>query len=290
MKLLYIYILFAGILLLAIASCKDDEAELPAYLFVKDFQMKTLPAQGAPTHNIKDIWVYTSNDFLGVFDKQQLIPVILGDNKDTEVKLFAGIRENGIRQAVSQYFLYKEITIPNDRLIPGKIDSFVAIFQYVDHVEFVFIEDFENGNIFNQDIDGNPGTNIKITTESPAFGTQCGVINLNPENDYIEVTTKQDYRNLPDKGNLVYLEMDYRCNNEFLVGISGKDITGEEYKSDFIILKEHEEWNKIYLNFTEKILNSGLESYRIYFKARYNEKNDTTSIYLDNIKLLYSQK
>jgi len=276
--------------ILTLYSCNETEAVIPAYIYINNVSLETNNStQGAPTQNITDIWVYVDGLSTGVFNKQQLIPIISDDYSTTEILLVPGIRDNGIKQDIQNYFLYKEIKLTNN-LKPGEIDTISAVFQYVDHADFVFIEDFENGNIFNKDIDGDSYTSINISENNPRSGEKCGIIQLNTEHNHIETTTKFFYYNLPKSGNLVYLEMDYKGDNEFVVGISGKDITGNEYKSDFILLKPQESWNKIYLNLTKEIQDSGLESYRIFFKAQHNDTNETTTIFLDNIKLLYSQK
>ena len=271
-------------------SCNNTEAKIPAYIYIDNIELETnIVTQGAPTQNITDIWVYVDGAAIGVFDKQQLIPILADDFQNTEIILVPGIRDNGIKQDIQNYFLYKEITL-NKNLEPGIIDTIDAVFRYVDHAEFVFIEDFENGNIFNKEVDGDEYTSIKITGDNPRSGKKCGIIELTKDHDLLEATTKLDYYNLPKKGNLVYLELDYKGNNEFVVGISGKDTGGNEYKSDFILLKQQDKWNKIYLNLTKEIQKSGLQSYKIYFRAQYNDKNETSTIFLDNIKLLYSQR
>ncbi len=284
---------FISILLFIILiqySCNDPEAKIPAYIYIDNIELETNNAtQGAPTQNVTDIWVYVDGVSIGVFNKQQLIPVLADDFQSTEIILVPGIRDNGIRQDIQNYFLYKEITI-SENLEPGIIDTIDAVFRYVDHAKFVFIEDFENGNIFNKEVDGDEYTSIRISENNPRSGKKCGIIELNNEHNSLETTTKADYYNLPEKGNLVYLELDYKGNNEFVTGISGKDIQGNEYKSDFILLKPQEKWNKIYLNLTNEIQAAGLESYKIFFRAQYNNTSETTTIFLDNIKLLYSQK
>ncbi len=271
-------------------SCNDTEAKIPAYIYIDNIELETNNAtQGAPTQNVTDIWVYVDGVSIGVFNKQQLIPILSDDFQSTDIILVPGIRDNGIRQDIQNYFLYKEITI-SEHLEPGIIDTINAVFRYVDHAKFVFIEGFENGNIFNKEVDGDENTLIRISENNPRSGKKCGIIELNNEHNSLETTTKLDYYNLPKKGNLVYLEMDYKGNNEFVAGISGKDIHGNEYKSDFILLKPQEKWNKIYLNLTNEIQAAGLESYKIFFQAQYNNTSETTTIFLDNIKLLYSQK
>lgn len=278
------------IIFFSITSCSDESASIPSYIYIDDAKIETNgSSEGAPTDNITDIWVYVNNFAIGVFNEQKLIPILSDANGESEIILIAGIRDNGIKENIQQYYLYDQLKITQN-LKNGKIDTINAVFKYSDKVNFVFIEGFESGNIFNRDIDGDTYTNISITSESPRSGNRCGMIKLNSEHPEIEVTSGIEYNDLPDKGNLTYLEMDYYGSNEFIVGVSGKDKQGNEYKSDFIALKSKDQWNKIYLNLTNTIQDSGLESYRIYFKAYFNNTKESTNIFLDNIKLLYSQK
>ena len=281
---------FILILTLSFFSCGKDSAIIPSYLYIEQVKVLTNTAiEGAPTENITDIWVYVNNFPIGAFDKQKLIPILPDESGNQEVLLIAGIRDNGIKENIQQYYLYDQINI-TAQLVPGQIDTIQAVFRYNPDVTFVFVEGFESGNIFNTDIDGDEKTKIAITNQNPRSGNRSGIIELNAEHPSIEVTSSIEYYNLPDKGNLTYLELDYYGNNEFIIGISGKDIEGNEYKSDFIVLKTKDDWNKIYLNLTKTIQDSGLKSYRIYFKAIFNNTKDSTNIFLDNIKLLYSQK
>ena len=278
------------ILALNFFSCSKDSATIPSYIYIDQVKVQTNVAiEGASTENITDIWVYVNNFPVGVFGKQKLIPILPDETGNQEILLIAGIRDNGIKENIQQYYLYNQINITK-QLVPGQIDTIQAVFRYNSDVEFVFVEGFESGNIFNNDVDGDEITKIAITDQNPRSGNKSGTIDLNAEHPSIEVTSCIEYYNLPNNGNLTYLEMDYFGTNEFIIGISGKDAVGNEYKSDFIVLKTKEEWNKIYLNLTKTIQDSGLKSYRIYFKAIFNNNKERTNIFLDNIKLLYSQK
>lgn len=276
---------------LSLLSCNDSTSKLPAYLFIDNVEIETnIFSQGAPTHNISDIWVYSNGNPIGVFNTGELIPILSDDYSNTEISLFAGIRENGIKQSIQIYFLYSEIDI-NQELIPGSIDTIQPVFKYVDHAKFVFIENFENSNIFNKDLDGNSQTSITISDNNPLTGNYSGEIILTKDNPNIDVTSSAYFNNLPNNGELVYVELDYKCNTEFRFGLIGKDnSTGQEYPYSIIYIKQKEDWNKIYINLTKIIQDSDLDAYKCFFSAIHNEEIDTSKIYLDNVKLLYSEK
>lgn len=285
----YLFISLITIILFSFNSCdKNTKAEVPAFLYVDSIEIKINKAsEGAPTHNITELWVYSDGKAVGVFNKGELIPIIIDDYKNPKIEIFAGIRANGSRSEIETYYLLNEILI-NKPLIPGEIDTISAVFQYEPDTKFVFVEDFENGNIFLKDLDGDKNTNIVNSSIDPATGKLCGRIELTEDKSVIAVTSSQEYFDLPkNTGNKVYLEIDYKNNTEFYIGIIGKEFDGTSHKVDIIFLKQKEDWNKLYLNLTNTIQNSALNSYQIYFRANHNDENTTSVIQLDNIKLLY---
>ena len=277
--------------ILGFGSCdKDVTAPLPTYIYIDSVVLKTNEYyQGAATHDITDFWVYAGGRFTGVFDKKKLIPILPDNNDETEIMIFAGIRENGIKSALNIYYLYKEYRYTL-KYQPGIVDTLTPVFRYVDHAKFVFIEGFETTNIFNYDIDGDPATVIQRTNEDVRSGQYSGKVVLTKDHSIFGATTKLDYFGIPDKGNLTYLELDYKGDIPFIIGVSGKDENEQEYKQDIILLKNKDTWQKVYLNLTQTIQESALTSYKIYFSAIHNEKADTSLLYLDNVKLLYSDK
>lgn len=264
-----------------------DAAETPSFLYFKNIELKTKnQTEGAPSHNITELWVYADGKFLGAFSKEQLIPVI-SDNEKVDIFIGAGIRENGIKNSFSQYFPLQGINYKLNNN-PGSIDTLDAIFNFAGNTQFVFIEDFENGNIFNNDLDKNPATSVAVSKTDPFSGQNCGYISLDKINNLIEVTSSAEFFKLPTSGKTVFLEIDYKCNIPFVIGLTGKDISNnKEYSSDIILLSEKETWNKLYLNLTDKIRQSGLGLYKINFRAEHDNKIDKSEISLDNLKLLY---
>jgi len=274
------------ILLNIMSSCnKSTEAVIPAYIFIDTVGLSTDEyIQGAESQSITELWVYVDENPIGVFNKKELIPIIPDDYSKPNIKIYAGIRSNGAKDNIEIYFLYKNIEF-NEALTPGAIDTIAAIFKYDNFSKFVFIEGFEKGNIFNKVKTGN--TKIQITEENAVYGKKCGLISLDAEHKSIEVTTKKDYFDLPTQGNKVFFEIDYMCNTEFVIGISGKDQFSNEYSQDLIIMKKKDNWNKLYLDLSYSIKKAELTSYRIYIKVIHPEDLDKSKVYIDNLKLVY---
>ncbi len=272
-----------------IVSCSNYEAEHPYFVKITDISVKTNEFyQGAPTYDINEVSVYLDNVYIGTFEKNKLIPIINDDDSKSTLKFYPLVRMNGSKSNVQNYFFLSE-TEYRPSFEKGQIDTINLQYQYRESVSFAFVEGFENNNIFTEDLDENPNTEIEISTDNPKSGNKCGKIQLDTMNNEIKCTSYLFY-DIPTDGKKVILELDYRGNVGFIIGLIGREVTGEEYKKDFIVIKETEDWNKIYLDFTDELKRSKLESYRIYFKARHDEEIESSFIFLDNIKLLFSEK
>lgn len=283
----YFVILF--FISISFISCADyfGKAQIPHYILISDMSIKTnYPTQGSAVSDIKECWVYADGELLGAFDKNKLIPIV-SDNDIVDIIIVAGIRANGSNSDIVEYFLLQPITksIENTE---GEVDTINAQFSYNENAKFLFFEGFEGTNIFTEDIDENTNTKVTTTTSQHNSGSACGRIVLDSENDEIEVTSSLDFYHLPSDGNQTFLEISYKCNNEFFVGVLGQDeSSGSEYNTDVIYVVNSDEWNRMYINLTSTIYDSGLGLYKIYFYAKYNGLDTTTEIYLDDIKFLY---
>ncbi|MGE5356483.1 MAG: hypothetical protein ACM3PT_09645 [Deltaproteobacteria bacterium] len=286
-----LYLFLIPLMILPI-SCGIDfqKAQSPHYLYIKNIDLTTKPqSEGAPSHKISDLWIYADGKLAGTFSKNRLIPII-HENENVKISIVAGIRTNGNKQDFQQYFLLNSIDF-DIIFSEGKIDTLDALFSYSKNSRFVFIEDFENGNIFTVDIDKNPSTSVSISKNDVHSGLNCGKIILDKTNNTIEVTSSAEFFQLPLSGNSVYLELDYKCSTNFVIGLTGKENSnGKEYNSDVILLTKKENWNKLYLNLTDIIRKSGLGLYKIYFRAEHDNTNEKSEISLDNIKLIYLAK
>lgn len=272
-----------------VGSCGGlfEKAAMPHYIYFNSVELITkVTTQGAPSHDISDLWLFVDGKWLGTFDIKKPIPVISNENS-ISIIVFAGIRANGSRQDARQYFLMNDISFEL-QYEEGAIDTIDAVFEYSDNTSFAFSEGFESGNIFTNILDSDPETVITVTQENPGFGLYCGKATLDQDHDRIIVTSSGDYYELPTAGNMVFLEMDYKTNSELIVGLIGKDpIGGVEFSTELIYLKTQENWNKLYLDLTPSLRESGYSYFKIFFKSEHNEENEKSEIFFDEIKLLY---
>jgi len=265
----------------------DSDAPIPSYLIINDVSVFTTPDEGAPTHNISDIWLTADNELIGVFELPAKIPLITkGDS--TKLRISPGFRNNG---EVSRSFTYNlmnplEFTIP---LAPAEEVEIPLTFTYIDNAIFDFVESFESsGHIFTLDIDGNPATNIEVTEESAIAGSRSGKISLDQTNSFISAGTIFKYEGSQNAGSDSYLEMDYKCDIPFFVGVIYIQ-EGQEVTLPLLFVNPKENWNKLYVDFTQILTSPLLESYRIYFTTDLEplENQETGEIFLDNLKFVH---
>ena len=102
--------------------------------------------------------------------------------------------------------------------------------------------------------------------------------------DFVEIITSTSFypASIIDKA---YLELNYKCDNEFQVFLWGNLGSGTA-TVEAITVTPKSEWNKIYVDLTTGIKTLNALEYKIIFRATKNTGNSTGAIYLDNIKII----
>jgi len=280
------YICIILIVFLSACSLTDSFDELPARLNIPSVSVQPKEGEGSGRHKIKDLWVFVNEFSLGVYELPQVIPVFRESNP-SQMTFFAGIRANGSVANPVQYPFYQPIQI-DKALEPGSEETLDLKFGYRPECVFEFVEDFENSNIFTFDEDGDEDTFIEQHSVDPLEGQNSGYATF-VEGDTLEVATAFVYRDLPQNGTAIYLEMEYKSNVSINVGLIGI-LDNESFKNYKIVLKPKEEWNKIYIDFTEDVLLSALDGYRVAIGALYDgleTDGQAAEVSLDNLKLIH---
>lgn len=267
-------------------SLTDSDSPIPSYLIINEIDVFTTENQGAPTHNISDIWVYADNQLLGVFEIPIKIPIIV-NGAETKISISPGFRNNGETSRSFIYNLMKPIdfTIP---LAPGEEVERALTFSYSEDAKFDFVEGFESSeHIFTLDLDGNEQTFIQITDEDAIAGAKSGKISLDETNNDIAVSTIFTYERAQNAGTDSYFEMDYKNDIPFFVGVIYVQ-EGSEVTQPLIVLNPQEDWNKIYIDFSEILTSPVLETYRVYITTDVAPLDQTTGeLYFDNLKFVH---
>lgn len=283
----YLQYFFIVWLLIPFYSCKKDKFKAPqaAYLVIDPVTLKTTSSQGSNSQKITDIWYYVDGKFKGIFPIGKVMPVVGSNN--TEITLFAGIKNNGISATRVPYPFYSSITLKKD-IEPGKTYTVSSEFQYNTGAYFYYHDDFDygtpTGSVVGSWFSSAGDSSYSITYDpSRTFGGTGGSVFMSmgdskPTARMIQNTAYY----LPSDGSTIYLELNYRCNQPFTVGVIG----GGFDERTALTVNTSNEWNKIYVQLTKVVSTPPVyATYKVFIHAR--KQVDSPQIYIDNVKLIY---
>ncbi len=264
------------------------DQDIPTYLVVPDIQFDPTELQGTASTNITDLWVYSSTDVVGVFPLPAVVPLVEEDLQGGDVTLLAGIRENGLSDRRSPYPFYTTVDVL-PMAGPGMRDTLVPVVELVDNVRFLSVEDFETSNVFGSLVGG---TGMQRTDDEGAVfeGGESGRLVVDEGEPLVRVrTVEQEY----DLSNTApaFLEMDYRCDQAFVVGLYGF-IGGQEVQHPAMVLTATDqggapEWNKIYIDLAPVINAQGpADHFEVYVECILEAGRTQGSVGLDNVRIL----
>lgn len=270
--------LFAIPLLLFLHDCKKmPNGGVPIYLEIDTVSVFSTLDQGSASHKITDVWVTANGDNRGVYPLPAKIPILA--NGDVRFIVSAGIRDNGISSTRAEYPFYNvdEFTINGTE--SGKTYKRSNVFTYLVGAKFAFKESFESGNGFEN------MSRITANLDANVFeGAAAGKLSLGP-NDTVVVAYNTIGFPITGAGREVYLEMDYKSDAFFEVGLitTKGGVLGNYYK---MTISPRTEWNKIYINLSNEAGTILADEYRLYFKIAKLADGTTATTYLDNIKVV----
>lgn len=285
--------LYILILLLFISSCSffDKQEDTPSYIHIKKFELNTSSAQGTNSNNINDVWVFINGNAMGVFELPCTIPY-LGEG-NTRITLYAGIKDDGIAAIRKIYPFYTNYVV-DKVLTRGKVDTISPTTTYFDPpLCNIDKEEFEDAGIkFVADASSTINV-IKTNAVGEVFEDQySGIISMNASDLFMKSFYTTNFA-FPGNGGQAYLEINYKNNVEFIIGmeitepmnIVQTDNTGINPSYDD---NENLVWKKIYVNLTDLInLHPNATNYRIYIKAVNPEASNGLFVLIDNFKVLY---
>lgn len=279
-KYLFYFLTFFGFLFTF--SCKKDNLKSPtaSFLVVDQVSLKTTSSQGANSHKITDIWYYVDGQFKGTFPVGSVMPIVAENN--AAITLFAGIKNNGITATRLPYEFYKQISY-NQTLEAGKTYTISPEFEYSSNSIFYYAQDFSStGSQFSST--GDSAVAI-VTSPSETFGGTGGSLfmGMSDSKPVSKIVQSSPYF-LPTGGEPIYLEIDYKCNQPFVVGVIG----GGSDEREALTINPSDNWNKIYVQLTSVVSRQPTytsQGYQVFIKA--TKQVNSPKIYLDNIKLIF---
>jgi hypothetical protein len=284
-KNIFFYFLIIGSICMMIYSCNiiNPAETIPSYIKIDKIDFSVSPGQGTVSSNITDAWVYIDDQPMGCYPLPAKFPVLQeGSHK---ISIYAGITVNGIAGARSVCPFYKPWT-QTVNLVKDSVVELHPATTYYDETKFSFIEDFEDGGLL---FEKSPLSDTMIIQSLPseAFeGTYSGIITLDNTIDTFECKTIFSYV-LPKASSPVFVEMNYKTNNEFTVGIYS-NLSGYSIRAGVLVVNPSSTWRKIYINLTGAVSreNTAIDT-KIFIAA--NKASDVSNgvILLDNIKLIH---
>ena len=279
MRLFLLFVLLVQLFLLS--SCKKyNAADSSFFVIPKTISVATTPLQGTGSHKITDLWVYVNGKFQGVYPVGNLIPIPNKQKKAT-INVFAGIKNNGIADTRIFYPFFDLLKIEDTLVEAGKSIERDFTFKYKPNTTFTWTENFDSGVGFSIKKDGDEV--FDTISGKDAFENKSLKIILPDTGIYARVKSSSSGFYLPTGTGNVYLELNYKCNTAFTIGL-----TDDIQSFPAITLNPQETWNKTYIQLSTVIGLLNASKNKVYFQFFKNEKNEEeTYVILDNIKLIY---
>jgi hypothetical protein len=278
----------AGIILMVVMFISCHKAEkIPSYIHIDKIDVTTIYAdQGSNSSKIVDAWIYVDGASAGTYELPCTIPVLFAGTHT--VTIAPGVKENGISDTRTPYVFYNNYQ-ETVTLTSGQITTIAPTTAYSQSADFSWLEDFDGSGHSICNSHEVPDTVMKISsTPGDAFELPgSGVVVLDAaQTSYFGISCNKF--ELPQDGAAVFLELNYKCNTDFNVGVVGYDASGiAQTQNVSLTLRPSAEWNKVYINMTSQV--SGASSsvkFGIYFSMLKNPGFSTSYFYLDNVKLI----
>lgn len=261
----------------------NKEERIPSYIHIPKFNfISNYATQGSASHKITDAWIYINDNLVGAFEMPCTFPVLY--EGEHSIKIYPGIKENGISETRIIYPFYNFYQT-SAILLPGEIDTIYPSVTYnTAAADFAWIEDFENWHTFCK-ADGVTSDSIVQITTSAFEGNGSGIVNITGTSYFGQSCSQFT---LPKVGTDIFLELNYKCNTAFNVGILGYNGVSLDAQTIALTINPSENWKKIYVNLTNEV-NEALTStkFRIFFSMLKNNNMPSSYFYIDNVKLIY---
>jgi hypothetical protein len=288
---IHTFIWLAGCLsvFLTFTGCNDFKNPdlIPAYINIDTIRKTVTPGQGSAAHDIKELYFYLNDEYLGAYAPGKPFPVLAeGRNRIT---FFAGIRENSIQDFLALYPLYQRYEVDLN-FEQGKTLALTPEFRYSANAKFVFAEDFESSHIFTETILGPDTSKLVIDRDSVFEASGSGRMTVSNKNPIVALGTNDIYYTLPKTGAAIFLELNYKSDAYLSIGLNGftsQSPTPEPYYK--IILSPTKTWRKTYLRLNEEVLFLRKDGYQLLFRADFDpqSRDSVQHVYLDNVKLIH---
>jgi hypothetical protein len=273
------------LILVLFSTCKKAFAPAEDAFFITAGEVKvaTQAGQGFGSHKITDLWVYSNGIFRGAYPVGAKMPFIIKDGKAT-VDVFAGIMNNGIPETRINWLLYEPVKFDTS-LKSGENIVRNFTFKYREPVKFLWVENFELPG-FSLVRSSNSDTTFKVNTNNEHVfeGNRSVEFGLTGNSFVAQVESATSYSVPMSSGSgNVYLELDYKCNTEFEIGILSNGLY-----SQALVITPKENWNHIYVQLSTAVnADPSTPFKKIALRIRRNSSISAQKVYFDNVKFVY---
>lgn len=267
-------------------SCEviNRDEEIPSYLHIDSLTVNTdYITQGTASHKITDAWVYIDDNPIGAFELPATFPIL---NEGThQLKIFAGIKENGISSTRIIYPFYK-VHSTSINLKRGETSNYSTYsspieYTYEDSIDYLWMEKFEGSGISMTK--GTNSDTVMIYSSSDIIENTKGVAILDGSKDYFEGVSSVSF-NKPSVTNTTFLELNYKSNNDFSIGVYPSNNLFSPFTA--LNIRSTSTWKKIYINLKSPLKQINSSKYYVFFKMQKDASISTAELSIDNIKLL----
>ena len=285
--------LFLVICLMTCFSCNliNPAEELPGYIHIPRFEFSSQPGLGSSSENITEIWVYSDAQFIGAYDLPADVPVV--NNGNTLMSFRAGIRTNGISNTREAYPFYTT----DDRqlnIVDLETDTIVPDFTYIENIaDPALLDDFDGGTLLVEESDSQVEMTTTQDPEDVFEGSGSGKVVIGADQTIFRAQSFDTFMDLPNNRR-TFVELDYKCNNSFGIGLYSYRSDGSRDKNLALILvpttneNGEEEWNKVYIDLLEITSSTpNATHYELYIESLKDEGVTEAVMFFDNLKILH---
>lgn len=284
---IFAYVLVILLFGLFATSCKEENLKpgVPAFIQIDTCTFTSYyGSQGTARQKITDVWVFADGATIGVFELPATIPIL----KDGlgELRLEPGIEINGISTTRINNPFFEPLVFEEYIFIPDSVSTIPLASTYRESSIFVWLENFEDPSISLDTSNLFSTVAVERIGGGQAFeGSYSGIITLDSTHTIFEAATFNSFE-LPKTGSPVLLEMNYKNDYYFTMGII-EETTSQVLKSDILVVNPSDEWNKIYVNYTDYVRASSATSFKVLIRTFLQGDATEATIMLDNMKLIY---
>ncbi|MBI3511915.1 MAG: hypothetical protein HY064_14745 [Bacteroidetes bacterium] len=249
--------------------------DIPSYIHIDSITLSTSGNQGSNSSKITDAWIFVDSKLIGGFELPCTVPVLADGTHHILIR--AGIKQNGLSSTRAIYPFYKgwEGDVALTKATVTTINPVISYFPGLDFSS-TWMDNFEVAYGFTADTIYH--SQITLCDSPYVFeGLHSAYIRLSA--DTIQFIGRSPISYSFQGASDAYLEMDYRCNIPFTVGL----VNGFSYYP-WATVGESETWNKIYIRLNDAVVVNG--SYQVYIGMFKFPDVAEPYLYVDNIKLL----